>query len=508
MTVLDFIRLTRASMILLLLAVIAGAGLGFAATLVVPRSYEATSTGYVMVAGLETTSEVLEGANNAQERAAAYLPLITSRRVAEQIVATSASGLTVDDIIGNLEATVARGSALIIITATASSPEAAAELANAAFPATAEVARQLEGEASTLQIIALEQALPPEEPASPRLPQFIAIGALLGLAAGYAIAFLRRATDTKVRTQADVADLTAGGVLGILPRTGSFKGSSRREDPRDPRAAEAIRQLRTNLRFVNVDRPPRAIVVTSPNPGEGKSTVSSALARALAAAGQPTVLIDADLRKPTQSAIFDLDGTIGLTQLLAGQVDLATAVRPGSVDGLYVLPAGPIPPNPSELLGSGRMAQLIKELAAHYFVILDAPPLLPVTDASLLSTVVDGTILVVHVGSTRKDQLSAARGMLQRVNGNLLGTVINVAPGKGVGTEHYGFGYGGYQQGAGAYGALPQASGSAVFVPPAASPEARPAAGAPNETIALHDARRPQAAPNDPVPLRRARTGS
>lgn len=494
MTVLDFIRLTRASLVMLLIAVVAGAGLAFVATFLVPRSYEAKSTGYVMVGGTETPTEVLDGSEVAQERAAAYLPLITSRRVAEQIVQTSTTGLTVEDIEDNLQASVARGSALIVITATATSPEAAAELANSALTATAEVVRQIEGEASAVQVIALESALVPERPAAPSVPQYVLIGALAGLVIGYAIAFLRRATDTKVRTQADVTELTAGGVLGILPRTGSFKGRSRREDPRDPRAAESIRQLRTNLRFVSVDRPPRAIVVTSASPGEGKSTVSSALARALAAAGQPTVLIDADLRKPTQSAIFDLDGSIGLTQLLSGQVDLATAVRPGSVDGLYVLPAGPIPPNPSELLGSGRMAQLIKELSAHYFVILDAPPLLPVTDASLLSTVVDGTILVVHVGATRKDQLSAARGMLQRVKANLLGTVMNVAPGKGVGTDHYGFGYGGYQYGAGAYGTLPSSPASApasAFIPPSeVSRGGRPDEGA-----------------NAPVPLRRAAGG-
>ncbi|NOJ99423.1 CpsD/CapB family tyrosine-protein kinase, partial [Corallococcus coralloides] len=157
---------------------------------------------------------------------------------------------------------------------------------------------------------------------------------------------------------------------------------------------EALRKLRTNLRFVDVDNPPRSIVITSSAPAEGKSVVSANLARVIAGTGQPTLLIDADLRRPQVAKEFGIDGGVGLSQLLAGAVSLDDVIHevPGSL--LSVLPAGQIPPNPSELLGSRRMQDMIRELGRHYFVVIDAPPVLAVTDAQLLTRHADGAVLV------------------------------------------------------------------------------------------------------------------
>jgi Mrp family chromosome partitioning ATPase len=178
---------------------------------------------------------------------------------------------------------------------------------------------------------------------------------------GYVLAFFTLSVDRRIRNQADVETLTNAGVLAIIPKVASL-GIGKDVGVQDSLAGESIRQLRTNLRFVNVDNPPRAIVVTSPNPSEGKSTVSANLARLLAEAGNPTILIDADLRRPTQARRASKDNAVGLTQLLAGDITLAEALVPSETEGLTLLPSGRIPPNPSELVGSKRMQVLIDNL--------------------------------------------------------------------------------------------------------------------------------------------------
>ena len=215
------------------------------------------------------------------------------------------------------------------------------------------------------------------------------------------------------------------------------------------RAAEAFRQLRTNLRFVDVDNEPRRIVVTSALAGEGKSTVSSNIARLVAQAGTPVLLIDADLRRPMIATTFDIDGAVGLTQALAGDVEVRDVIVESGMANLSLLPAGRIPPNPSELLGSLRMKQFIDDLAADYLVILDAPPLLPVTDAGLLSAFCDGALLVQAAGKTQIEQSQQCRRILDQVGSRLLGVVLNKAPVKGAAAIAYGGGYGTY----GDYGA-------------------------------------------------------
>ena len=209
-------------------------------------------------------------------------------------------------------------------------------------------------------------------------------------------------------------------------------------------ASEAFRQLRTNLRFVGVDDPPRSIVVTSANAHEGKSTVSATLARVLADAGEQVVLIDADLRRPSLARVFDHDGGLGLSQLLAGQVGLRDILHGTDQVNLSLITAGRTPPNPSELLGSVRMKQLVDHLARDHVVILDAPPLLPVTDAGVLAAQCDGALFVFAVGRTHKDQARLAARMMGRVGGRVLGVVLNLAPRRGLGAVHYGYGHGDY----------------------------------------------------------------
>lgn len=453
MTVIDFFRMLKANIALLIICVVLGAAAGYGYSLLQPQTFTSKSTGFVVVN--DGGSGVLSGSSVAQERAAAYLPLLRSRAVQDRIAELNDGNAPA----GGLSAEVATGSNLIVVSAVSNDPESAAKLANTALQATADVANKLEGNQAAVRVEPLEDAVVPTSPSSPNYKLNTAYGAAIGLALGILAAFLRRLFDVNIRTTTDAQNAAGAGILGALPRDETFGTAGQDVDRLAPRASEAVRQLRTNLKFVSVDNPPRTISITSADPGEGKSTVISSLATALAAAGDRVVLVDADLRRPRQADIFNVEGRVGLSEVLAGQVQLDDAVQQVGDYGLLLLPAGRTPPNPSELLGSERMRVLLEELSAHCTVLIDAPPVLPVTDSTLLATSVDGTVLVVRHGKTRRDHLEVARDMLANVNANVLGVVLNRVPPKGVGSDYYGGGYGAAAQKYDAYLKAPRGSG-------------------------------------------------
>ncbi|PGK31207.1 capsular biosynthesis protein [Priestia megaterium] len=195
--------------------------------------------------------------------------------------------------------------------------------------------------------------------------------------------------------------------------------------PKDP-VAEQYRTIRTNIQFSNVDQDIKTIVVTSSGAEEGKSTTTSNLATVYAQQGLKVLLIDADLRKPTGHYTFRLENHIGLTNVLTRQSTLAQAVQESEIPHLSVLTSGPIPPNPSELLASAQMAELLKEMKEKFdMIIFDTPPILAVADAQILANQVDGTILVVSSGKTEKDAALKSKELLSNAQGKLLGVVLN-----------------------------------------------------------------------------------
>ncbi len=190
--------------------------------------------------------------------------------------------------------------------------------------------------------------------------------------------------------------------------------------------AEAYRTLRTNLGFASMDKPCRSVLFTSTSPRDGKSTVSSNLAVVMAQAGYRVVLIDSDLRKPMQHLIFQIENRRGLTNCLLKEAEVASVLHNGLVDNLYVMPSGPIPPNPAEMLNSASTELILQELLAEYdYVFIDSPPVLAVTDATILSTLVDGVVLIVNSGNTRTDLARKACEQLSKGNARLLGVVLN-----------------------------------------------------------------------------------
>ena len=200
-------------------------------------------------------------------------------------------------------------------------------------------------------------------------------------------------------------------------------------NPRSP-VSEAYRTLRTNLEFFSLDEPVRTLVVTSPGAKDGKSTVLANLAVALAQGGKRVILVDCDLRRPTQHTMFGLDNATGLTTMMLDEAAQSKPpLRETPVDGLRVLTAGPLPPNPAELLGSRRMKETLAALLKKADVLLfDAPPVLAVTDALVLAVRTDGVLLVVKAGGTTREHVEQAKERLERVNARIVGAVLNNAP--------------------------------------------------------------------------------
>jgi capsular exopolysaccharide synthesis family protein len=197
-------------------------------------------------------------------------------------------------------------------------------------------------------------------------------------------------------------------------------------DPRSP-VSEAYRTLRTNLDFSSLDKPIKTMLVTSAGPGEGKSTVLANLAVTTAQAGRKVILVDCDLRRPTLHNIFNLKNDVGLTTMVVDDAAIESPpLRDTGVEDLQLVSSGPLPPNPSELLGSRRMEEIIAALLERADVVLfDAPPVVAVTDAAVLATKVDGVLLVVNAGGTKRDYARTAKARLEKVNANLLGAVLN-----------------------------------------------------------------------------------
>ena len=450
MTFADFVRLTRAYVWVLIGCTILGALLMIAKTTQDPVLYAATSSGLVRVGNPSTAGEEQGNAQLAEDKANLYKFLVSKTPVAEKVIEELGLDVAPSDIAGRFSATVDADVNSLTVTAVGSTPEEARDLANAVVGAVVEVARVVDTGQTTsnkpalTRIVPLEEAQLPGAPFTPNYRTAALKGALGGLALAYAVLITRRLVDRRVRSAKHVEEATGAAVLGVIPKEEVLGRAHRGVRGDLGKAAEAFRQLRTNLRFVDVDNEPRKIVVTSALPGEGKSTVSSNIARLVAQAGTPVLLIDADLRRPMIASTFEVDGAVGLTQALAGDVEVKDVIIDSGMANLSLLPAGRIPPNPSELLGSLRMKQMIDDLSVDYLVILDAPPLLPVTDAGLLSAFCDGALLVQASGKTQIEQSQHCRRILDQVGSRLLGVVLNKAPVKGANAIVYGGGYGGY----------------------------------------------------------------
>ncbi|GAB1822460.1 tyrosine-protein kinase domain-containing protein [Herbidospora sp. RD11066] len=402
----EHVRLVRRGWWILLLAVLGGAG---CALLV---------TGYMPVRYAATVSMMLDQKGSAdqisQQRVKSYARLVTSRRVLLDVAV--AEHLDPSALAGNVRAEAVPGTVLLRATVTDSDPARAARVAN-------RIGDELSGLIHTLDnrpaigVTVIDPATPSPAPVSPKPVLNVAAGILLGLVFGYGFLMLRSRLDTTIADSDDLAAALGAPTLGVIGR--------QRRHPLV--VTESYRALRTNLQFVGVDGRPRSLLVTSCGTGEGKSTLAINLALAVAQTGRRVALVDADLRRPSIVRHLGLEAAMGLTDVLVGSARLPEVLTVWR--GIDVLPSGRVPANPSELAGSPGMHRVMSDLTAdHDLVIVDAPPLLPVTDAAVLAVTCDGVLLVARAGRTRRDALTRAAGQLERVRARLVGGVLNFAP--------------------------------------------------------------------------------
>ncbi len=288
----------------------------------------------------------------------------------------------------------------------------------------------------------IDDALIPGSPVSPNLQLNLVIGLFLGLGFGVVFVFLKEALSTKIRTPEDIKKenlinlATIANMYGEVNRITnkgyiSIKGRVINgyvitiTNPLSP-VSESIRALRTNLQYAQVDKPVKTLVVSSPNPGEGKSTIAANLAVSYAHGEKKVLIVDSDLRKPTLHNILDLNRKPGLTNIMFENIDLSKGIQNTVVENLYAISCGDTPANPADLLGSEKMKKLLARFEEQFdIIIFDTPPILAATDASVLSTICDGAIIVTSSRRTKVEELKVSVEAIENVHGRVFGTVLN-----------------------------------------------------------------------------------
>jgi len=302
------------------------------------------------------------------------------------------------------------------------------------------------GQKETVRVV--DNAIEPEEPISPKKRLNLLLGALIGLGLGIGLTFLLEFFDDSIKNP-EILERMGFPILGIIPEISSREAISRRFstngggeretvedetvasrlvthlDPKSP-VSEAYRTLRTNIQFQKLKNKESTLMVTSSAPKEGKSTTIANLAITMAQMGSKTLLVDTDLRRPVIHSVFNLGKDRGITNFLLGKMSFSEIVKPTMVDNLSVVTSGPLPPNPSELLASEEMDEFIEQARSHFDVVLfDSPPVIAVTDAAILSTKVDGLILVVKAHQTQKTAIARAKNLLDNVKAHVVGCLLN-----------------------------------------------------------------------------------
>lgn len=391
-----------------------------------PAVYQSSATLFVSTPPTKGLVNTYAAAIATQERVQSYAQLASDEAVLEATVVRLDGRLSFEELEDQVSSHIIEGTLLVVIDAEAESPELAREVATIVADEVLDMITGLESmddEDAELPFIATlaSEPSPEDNLIQPDLPIAIGTGVLLSILVGLCVAVMREVLDTTISSAAHLKAATGHSLVTVVPRDRDASDDLAVGGP----AAEAFRVLRTNLQFADLDTPQPLVVVTSPAPGEGKTFVACGLAIAQADAGRSVLLIDADLRRPGVADRLGLDGVVGLVTVLVGK----TTFEDATVDhasGVTVLPAGPLPPNPSALLESQAMRDLLDHVRGRYdIVLIDAPSVLPTADASILVSQTDGAVLVAREGVTRREEARMAVERIAAVSGRLFSTVLN-----------------------------------------------------------------------------------
>ncbi|MFB9235609.1 polysaccharide biosynthesis tyrosine autokinase [Plantactinospora siamensis] len=422
-------RAVRRSWWLVLVALVVGSGVAWGVTAAVPPRYEA-DTVFLLSSTGTGPSDVFQGGAYARDRADLYADLAHGERLAAMVAARDGIGLTGPQVQGRLSAQRTEDTALIRVAVTDTDRGRTERLAEAVSEEFGKLVAKLETPAGHKSaLLRAEPVAGPTlnpNPVFPRPLRNLGIGLLLGLVVGVLAAAARETFDRTVRGPDQLVEAAMAPVVAVVPHRG---WPSRRPvvvDAGYQPAAEPFRQLRTRLSHRDGSIPHQVVVITSPVPRDGRSSTAANLALAFAATGKRVLLVEADWRTPRVGRYLGLEPGAGLSDVLDGRLDSAGAVRRLGNSTLWVLAAGTSPNNPSELLDSPAMAELLRRERNGYDVILiDTPPVLPVADATVLAGHADGVVLVTRAGRVTDEQVRAAAEMLRDVGARVLGCVLN-----------------------------------------------------------------------------------
>ncbi len=426
----QFLVVLRRRWLSVLLIVALALGVASALTFTRTPMYESKAQVLLTVDVRDTTDAY--AANLAiTQRAATYAQIAKSTELADLIIDAGGFEMSPEKLASRIDAEVVEGTSLIELKIQDENAREAQKIANVTVAQFADYIQNLEqvtGADNTVLVKKTDEATFNPSQVSPTVLLNLVVAALIGLLLGIGLAVTRELLDRTIRTADHVGELTESPVLASIGFDNDIRSAPLLTDLGGFAArTEAFRLLRTNLQFIDLDHQPRCLVISSAVPGEGKTMTSTNLAVALAQTGRNTLIIDADLRRPRVATTLGLDPAIGLTTALVGKTEIHDAIQVHEASGLHVLASGAKPPNPTEILQSKITHDLIRRLRSSYdMVIIDAPPLLPVADASVLAKLADGVIIVVRHAKTTKDQVNEAINRLNQVGARLYGVVVNM----------------------------------------------------------------------------------
>ena len=426
-----FAKLLLARWMIIVAAIEVGLLGGAAYALLATPKYTAESEILVSALGSDSTTDLAQGNSYSQAQARNFALIATRNSVLDPVISTLGLRITPGALTSQISVSVPLNTSLISVSVDDTSPSRAAAIANAVSASLSNVVANLTPRRSdgTLPVTleTVQQANVPRAQSSPNAMVSIILGGLLGLVVAVAGVVVRELVGAKIRSSDQISQIADVTILGSIVEDKTIADSPvLLQGANYSKRAEEFRQIRTNLRFLQAGKDRKVFVITSSIPGEGKSIVAANLAAVLAASGSSVCLVEADLRRPSLGPYLDLEDSVGVTSVLAGDATVDEALQTWGPDGLQVMLSGQLPPNPSEMLGSLAAEELFVVLSNRFdTVIVDCPPLLPVTDAAIIARYFEGAIMVAGSGKVQVREFRRSLQMLDSAGVPLLGVIAN-----------------------------------------------------------------------------------
>ncbi len=449
MSIPDFLKILRGRWITILLVALVTFLGSVAYTFTQTPMYQASTRLFVSNTNGDSAVDLYNGNRYSQDRVLSYTQLIMGETLAQRTIDRLGLGMSAAALKARVSAKSKPNTVLIDVSVLDTSPVRARNIANTLSDEFVSMAKELEtpsnGAPPDARVVVEQRATVPSAPVVPKKKRNLALGALLGILRGVGLAVLRETLDNTVKTQTDVTEVAGVSVVGDIPFDKNIhENPAISFDTDNSGIAEAFRKLRTNLQFLEVDNPPRTLLITSTSPAEGKTTTAINIALALAEAEHSVALVDGDLRRPRIAKYLNLVNSVGVSSVLSGAAKLEDALQETRFPRLSILAAGPTPPNPSELLGTLAAEKMLAELRNSFdYVVIDSSPILAVTDGAILAAKADGALIVARARKTTREHLGNGTNILKDVGATLLGAVLTMAPvrrGGAYGYYYYGYG--------------------------------------------------------------------